>query len=279
VFGDIAVAAVDLAFVMQVMEPIWLAKPVTAGRVRGRIESVLDWAKVRGLRNSENPARWRGHLDQLLPSKAKVAPVEHRAALPYREVGQFMVELRKLNDHSARALEFAILTAARSGEATGARWDEINLSQRLWTIPPERMKVRKEHRVPLSLAAIALLEQQLAVRENEFVFPGAKLGRPVSLAAPVVVIRRLGRKGDATGHGFRSSFRDWAAEQTNFPREIAEASLAHTVGDATERAYQRGDFIAKRRQMMEAWARYIASPAPKAGEIVSLRAGAKLSTG
>jgi integrase len=269
--GDAPVGAIELSHILQVIERLWAAKPVTAARVRGRIESILAWATVRGLRQGENPARWRGHLDQLLPSKEKMTPPEHRAALPYTEVGDFMLELRKLTDHSARALELAILTATRSGEATGAGWAEIDLAQRLWTIPAARMKAGKEHRVPLSAAAIALLERQLAVRENEFVFPGAKLGRPVSLAAPMVVIKRLGRKGQVTGHGFRSSFRDWTAERTNFPREVAEVSLAHITGNAVERAYQRGDFMLKRRQLMEAWARYCETPASKVtGEVVAL---------
>jgi len=270
VFGDVAIAAVDLPLVMQAIEPIWTTKPVTANNVRNRVEMVFDWAKVRGLRQGENPARWKGHLDTLLPNRKKIAPVVHRAALAYREVGQFMMELRTLTDTSARALEFQILTAARSGEVVGARWHEINMAERVWTIPAARMKAGREHRVPLSKAAMAVVERQAALRENEYLFPGAKRGQPVSIAAPMVVIAKLGRKGEITAHGFRSAFRDWAAEQTNFPREIAEASLAHTIGDATERAYHRGDFIAKRRQIMDAWARYCAAPAPKAAEVIEI---------
>ncbi len=259
VFGDVAVAAVDLPLVMQAIEPIWTMKPVTANNVRNRVEMVLDWAKVRGYRQGENPARWKGHLDTLLPHRKKVAPVVHRAALPYREVGQFMVDLRKLTDTSARALEFQILTAARSGEVVGARWDEIDMGARVWTIPGERMKAGRDHRVPLSPAAMAVLERQAELRENEFVFPGRVSGQPISIDAPMRAIEKLGRKGEITAHGFRSAFRDWAAEQTNFPREIAEASLAHMIGDGTERAYQRGDFLMKRRQIMDSWARYFAS--------------------
>jgi len=238
---------------------------------------VLDWAKVRGMRQGENPARWKGHFETLLPHRKKVAPVKHRAALAYSDVGEFMVELRKLTDTSARVLEFQILTAARSGEVVGARWDEIDLAQRLWVIPAERMKAQKEHRVPLSEAAIAVLERQDALRENEFVFPGRVLGQAINIDAPMKPLQKLGYK--VTAHGFRSAFSTWAREHTNFAREICEASLAHAVADATELAYQRGDFLLKRRQLMQAWARYVATPAPKAGEVVPLRAREKLSTG
>jgi len=270
IFGDVAVAAVDLPLVMQAIEPIWTAKPVTANNVRNRIEMVLDWAKVRGLRQGENPARWKGHLDTLLPNRKKIAPVVHRAALAYREIGQFMTELRTLTDTSARVLEFQILTAARSGEVVGAQWDEIDMAERVWTIPAARMKAGRDHRVPLSEAAMTVLERQAELRENDFVFPGRVSGQPIRIDAPMKPIEKLGLKGKITAHGFRSAFRDWAAEQTNFPREIAEASLAHTIGDATERAYQRSDFIAKRRQIMDAWARYCAEPAPKAAEVVDI---------
>jgi integrase len=271
VFGDVAVGAVDLPLVMQAVEPLWTKQPVRMNIIRNRVEMVLDWAKVRGLRQGENPARWKGHLDTLLPHRKKVAPVKHREALPYREVGAFMVDLRKLGDTSARVLEFQILTAARSGEVIAARWSEINMGERLWTVPAERMKAGREHRVPLSDAAMALLERQASVRENEFVFPGRVPGQSIRIDAPMKPVEKLGLKGKVTAHGFRSAFRDWAAEQTNFPREIAEASLAHAVGDATERAYQRSDFIAKRRQIMDAWARYIATPTPKiTGEAMAL---------
>ncbi len=270
VFGDVAVAAVDLPLVMQAIEPIWTAKPVTANNVRNRVEMVLDWAKVRGYRQGENPARWKGHLDTLLPHRKKVAPVVHRAALPYREVGQFMADLKRITDTSARVLEFQILTAARSGEVTGARWDEIDITARLWTIPGARMKAGKDHRVPLSPAALAVLERQVELRENEFVFSGRVAGQPINIDAPMRAIEKLGRRGEITAHGFRSAFRDWAAEQTNFPREIAEASLAHMVGDGTERAYQRGDFLMKRRQIMEVWARYVGEPAASA-KVMNIR--------
>jgi integrase len=274
---DAPVSAIDLALVLQAIEPIWTAKPVTANNVRNRVEMVLDWAKTRGLRHGENPARWKGHLENLLPSRKKVAPVVHQAALPYREVGAFMVDLKALTDTSARVLEFQILTAARSGEVVGARWDEIDMDERVWTIPGLRMKAGKDHRVPLSAAAIAVLERQAELRENQFVFPGRLAGQAINIDAPMRAIEKLRLRGKVTAHGFRSAFRDWAAEQTHFPREVAEASLAHATGDATERAYQRSDFLMKRRQIMESWARYIATPAAKAAEVVSLRARAKLS--
>jgi integrase len=262
VLGNVPVAGVDLALVMQVIEPIWTKKPVTANNVRNRIEMILDWAKTRGLRQGENSARWKGHLDTLLPHRKKIAAVTHRAAMPYREVPAFMVELRSRTETSARVLEFQVLTAARSGEVVGAKWDEINLAERIWTVPAARMKAGRPHRVPLSDAALAIVERQAVVRENDFIFPGRVIGQPIGIDASMKPLQKLGYK--VTAHGFRSAFRDWAAEQTNFPREVAEGSLAHTLADATERAYQRSDFIAKRRQIMEAWARYIATPAATA---------------
>jgi integrase len=254
---------------MQAVEPIWTAKPVTANNVRNRVEMVLDWAKLRGLRHGGNPARWKGHLETVLPHRKETVPVVHRAALPYREVGAFMVELKKLTDTSARVLEFQILTAARSGEVVGARWDEIDMAASVWTIADDRMKRGREHRVPLSDAAISVLERQATVREGDYIFSGRVRGRPIGIDAPMKPLQKLGYK--VTAHGFRLAFRDWAAEQTNLAREGAEASLAPITADATERAYRRGDFIAKRRQIMEAWARYIAAPAPKVtGEVVAL---------
>jgi integrase len=215
---------------------------------------VLSWAKVRGFRQGENPAVWRGHLDQLLPSKRKVRRVEHHAALPYREIGTLMSKLRADATTSARALEFMILTATRRGETLGARWEEIDLDQRMWTIPAGRMKAGREHRVPLAARAITILKEAADCRLNEFVFPGTKQGRSLSRGTPERLLRRL--NVDVTSHGFRSSFRDWAAETTNFPREAAELALAHAVGDSVERAYQRGDLLEKRRKLMDAWAAY-----------------------
>ena len=228
--------------------------------MRGRIESVLDWARARGYRQGENPARWRGHLENLLPKKTKVARVEHLAALPYLELPDFMIELRQQESAAARALEFTILTAARTGEATGARWSEINFERRLWTISGHRMKAGREHRVPLSDAAGAVLEEMAEIRAGEFVFPGARAGRPLSSTAMLMTLRRMGRS-DLTVHGFRSSFSTWAIEQTNFPTEAREIALAHTVGTAVERAYQRSDLFEKRRQLAEAWAQFCAMPA------------------
>jgi integrase len=271
-FGSLPVQAVDVGLVMKALEPIWTEKPETAGRVRGRIESVLDYATARGWRTGENPARWRGHLENLLPKKAKVRRVEHHAALPYAEVAGFMAARRQQEGVAARALEFAILTAARTGEVIGARWEEISLADKLWAIPAERMKAGREHRVPLSARAIAILEDLAQVREGEFVFPGGRHGRPISNMAMLMTLRRMGR-GDLTAHGFRSSFRDWAAERTTFPAEVAEMALAHTVSDKVEAAYRRGDLFQKRRQLAEAWAKFCAV-APAAGAVVPMRRSA-----
>jgi integrase len=269
VFGSLSVQAIDVGLVLRAIEPIWTVKPETASRVRGRIESVLDWATARGYRTGENPARWRGHLENLLPKKSKVRRVEHHAALPYGEIADFMAALRQQEGVPARALEFAIFTAARSGEVLGARWNEINLAERLWTIPADRMKAAREHRVPLSDASLAVVERMAALRQGDFVFPGAKAGRPISDPAMRVLLGRIGR-GDLTVHGFRSAFRDWCAEATSFPSEVAEMALAHTVGDKVEAAYRRGDLFDKRRQLAEAWARYCDTPAAE-GRVVPLR--------
>lgn len=274
VFGGLPVQAVDVALVMKAIEPIWTVKPETAGRVRGRIESILDWATTRGYRTGENPARWRGHLENLLPARSKVRRVEHHAALPYPEIGGFMVELRQQEGVAARALEFAILTAARTGEVIGARWDEIDIAERQWTVPPERMKAGKEHRVPLSDAALTIVENLAAIRQGDHVFPGGKASRPISNMAMLMLLRRMGR-GDLTAHGFRSSFRDWAAERTTFPGDVAEMALAHAVGDKVEAAYRRGDLFQKRRQLSDAWAKFCDSPTTT-GEVVPIRATATI---
>jgi integrase len=258
IFGGLPVQAVDVGLVMKALEPIWTAKAETAGRVRGRIEAVLDWATSRSYRRGENPARWRGHLENLLPKKAKVHRVEHHAALPYGQIGAFMGELRLQEGIAARALEFAILTVARSGEVIGTRWYEFDLAERVWTVPGERMKAGREHRVPLSDATLAILEELMKVHHGDVVFPGGKAGRPISNMAMLMLLRRMGR-GDLTAHGFRSTFRDWAAERTGFPAEVAEMALAHVVGDKVEAAYRRGDLFQKRRQLMDAWARHCAT--------------------
>ena len=270
--GDVAAADVETAHVMAALEPIWRAKPETAGRVRGRIESLLDYAKARGWRTAENPARWRGHVANMLPKRSKVAPVKHHAALPWRNMGAFMGALRAEAGLGARALEFAALAAARTGEVLGARWGEIDLSEAIWTVPGERMKAAREHRVPLSEAALALLRTLLPLRDVEagdWVFPGGKAGRPLSGMAMLMLLRRMGR-GDLTAHGFRSTFRDWAAETTGYAREVAEAALAHTLGDKVEAAYRRGDLFDKRRRLMEDWATFCAR-ADAPGEVVPIR--------
>jgi integrase len=273
VFGSLPVRAVDVGLVMQALEPIWTAKPETASRVRGRIETVLDYAKARGWREGENPACWRGHLDKLLPkpSKAKRAVreatgrQEHHAALPYAEIAAFFADLRKQPGIAARALEFLILTGTRTNEVLGARWEEFDLADKVWTIAAARMKSGKEHRVPLSDTALAILTKLGEHQQGKFVFTGGIAGRPLSNMAMLQLVKKR-MKREITPHGFRSSFRDWAAERTGFPAEVAEMALAHTVADAVERAYRRGDLFQKRRQMMDAWAKFCASP--PAGTIV-----------
>lgn len=255
VFGKLPVAAVDTALVMKVLESIWATKTETASRLRGRIESVLDWAAVRGYRSGDNPARWRGHLDHLLPKPTKVAKVENHPALPYAEVGAFMHNLRAEPGTSAPLLEFIILTATRTSEAVGAKWDEIDLAEKAWTIPGERMKAGREHRVPLSPAALRVLKRMAAIRSSGYVFPGAKEGQSLSNMACLTLLKRM-KRSNITTHGFRSTFRDWAAEQTNYPREVAEMALAHAIGDKVEAAYRRGDLFEKRTKLMQAWADY-----------------------
>ena len=255
VFGKLPVAAVDTGLVMKVLQPIWSAKAETAGRVRGRIERVLDWAKVQGYRDGENPARLRGHLDNLLPKKSKVHKVKHHAALPYCDVNTFMASLRNETSISAHALALLILTATRTSETLEATWDEISLDERVWIIPAERMKADKAHRVPLTKPVVAILQEMAEIRSGNFVFAGAKQGRPLSNMTLAMLMRRMGY-GHFTPHGFRSSFRDWAAEQTSFPREVAEMALAHKIPSPVEAAYRRGDLFEKRRKLMEAWAAY-----------------------
>jgi integrase len=269
-FGALPVQAIDTALVLKVVEPIWTTMPETAGRVRGRIEAVLDWATARGYRTGENPARWRGHLDKLLPARSKVRKVVHHAAMPYSELPSFLAELREQAGVAARALEFTILTAARTGEIIGATWDEINLADNVWIVPAERMKAGKEHRVPLCARALAILNEMSAGRDpsEQFVFPGGRRGRPLSNMGMAMTLRRMGRD-NLTVHGFRSSFRDWAAERTTFPSEVVEMALAHAVGDKVEAAYRRGDLFDKRRRLMSAWAAHCAN-SKSAGEVVSL---------
>jgi integrase len=257
VLGNLSVQSIDTGLVMKVIEPLWPAKPETSSRLRGRIEAILDWAKVRGYRAGENPARWRGHLDHLLPAKSRVRKVEHHPALPYADIGTFMAKLRQQTEISARALEFLILTATRTSEALGALWVEIDLEARVWTISGERMKANREHRVPLCYDAVKLLECMQHIRRGDYVFAGAREGRPQSQMALLMLLRRIGF-GHITAHGFRSTFRDWAAECTSFPREVAEAALAHAIPDAVEAAYRRGDLFEKRRRLMDQWGTYCA---------------------
>jgi integrase len=290
IIGALPVQAVDTGLVMKVLEqevagragkpsaPLWTARPETASRLRGRIEVILDWARVRGHRAGENPARWRGHLDKLLPARGKVRKVAHHAALPYDELAGFIASLQPQEGIAARALEFAILTAARTGEVIGARWREIDLVEKTWTIPDERMKAGKEHRVPLSGRAMAILAEMKATAAahgqaagSGHVFPGGKSGRPLSNMAFLMLLRRM-KRDDLTAHGFRSTFRDWAAERTSFPSEVAEMALAHAVGDKVEAAYRRGDLFDKRRRLMDTWATFCTAPKQEAqGKIAAMR--------
>ncbi len=255
VIGALPVSKIDTAHVLRILTPIWLEKTETAVRLRGRIEKILDWAKAQGYRSGDNPAAWKGHLDAgLLPSPSKVADAGHHAALPWSEIGAFMVALRAMQGAGARAMEIIILTATRTSEVLNAKWSEIDLDGKVWTIPKERMKSFKEHRVPLSDAVMAVL---MTVKSestgSEFVFSGRKAGAPLTNMACLQTLRRMGR-GDLTVHGFRSTFRDWVSESTSYPRDVAEMALAHVVADSTEAAYRRGDLIEKRRALMSDWA-------------------------
>ena len=259
VIGEVSVAAIDKALVLKVLEPIWTSKPETASRVRNRMEMILDWARSLDLRDGENPARWRGHLRFLLPPQSKVRRVEHFAALDYHEIPAFMAQLREHQSIGAAALEFTILTAARTAETLGATHDEIDLAQKVWTIRAERMKMAKEHRVPLSARALMLLHGVPTIAESELVFPGMGGGGALSNMAMAAVLQRVGRS-DITVHGFRSTFRDWAAERTNYPSEVVEMALAHAVGNKVEAAYRRGDLFEKRRRLMADWATFCNTP-------------------
>ncbi len=268
VIGNLPVQAVDTGLVLKVLEPIWAKKPETASRLRGRIENILDWARARGHRDGENPARWKGHLNQLLPALARKSRVRHQPALPYEKIGEFIPHLRAQDCIGALALEFTILTAARTGEVIGAKPVEIDLDRAVWTVPAERMKAGREHRVPLSPRAVEIVRRMLELK-GAHLFPGTKEGKPLSNMTMLAVLGRLGST-DITVHGFRSTFRDWASEQTNYPREICEMVLAHTISDKTEAAYRRGDLFEKRRKLMDAWAEFIDTP-PLEGAVISLR--------
>jgi integrase len=268
IIGALPVAAIDTGLVLKVIEPIWAEKPDTAGRVRGRIEAVLSWATVREYRAGDNPARWRGHLDNVLPKRSKVRAVKHHEALPYVEIPAFMAMLRDQNFISARALEFVILTATRTSETIGAEWSEFDLASKIWTIPGVRMKSGKDHRVPLSDRALAILDA--LPREGKFVFAGRKKDKPLSNMAMLELVRGV-NGGGLTVHGFRSTFRDWAADRTSYANHVVERALAHTVKDAVEKAYRRGDLFEKRARLMAEWAGFCESPMSPAENVVSLR--------
>ncbi len=274
--GELPVAAIDAGLVVQVLDPIWAKKPETASRVRGRIEAVLDAATVRGFRQGPNPAQWKGNLAHVLPARARVRKVAHHAALPFDDMPTFIAALRDRKGLAARALEFAALTAARTGEVLGARWGEIDLTAKVWTVPADRMKAGREHRVPLSDAALDVLEvvRPLALMKNDgpdptaAVFPGPRRALRMSNMTMLMLLRRMGRD-DLTAHGFRSTFSDWAAERTAYPREVVEMALAHAIENRVEAAYRRGDLFEKRRRLMTDWARFCEMRS--AGEVVPLR--------
>lgn len=270
--GSLGVNMIGVGDVLAILEPIWREKPETASRVRGRIEAVLDYAAARHWRTGDNPARWSGHLDTLLPERAKVRKVQHHPALPWRDLPGFMADLTKQPGTAARALAFTILTAARTSETLGATWAEIDLAARLWTIPAERMKASREHRVPLSDAAMAILAEMAAHKRKDTspVFPSPRPGKLLSNMAMSAVLRRMGRD-DLTVHGFRSTFRDWAAEATSYERDVAEMALAHAVTNKVEAAYRRGELIEKRARLMQDWATYAEGRAAPAGEVVPIR--------
>jgi integrase len=270
VIGNLLVSAVGQEHVMKIIEPMWTEKTETAARLRGRIESILDWATVRKYRTGDNPARWRGHLDKLLAAPSKVAKVEHLAALPYSTIGSFVSELRKEAGMGARALEFAILTAARSGEVRGATLDEIDLDTGVWTIPAGRMKAGKEHQIPLSEDAKKVIRGIKREPGNNLLFPSPR-GKELSDMTLTAVLRRMEKP--VTAHGFRSTFRDWAGETTAYPREVIEHALAHQLKDKAEAAYARGTLFEKRRRLMNDWAKYC-NTATEAGMVIPLNKAA-----
>ncbi len=276
--GKMPVASISTGDVLAVLQPLWKVTPETASRLRGRIEGVLSYAKALGWREGQNAAAWKDNLDHLLPATGKVRRVEHHAALPWAQMPGFMKALRQRDGIGAMALQFTILTAARSGETRGATWGEIDLAGATWSIPGPRMKAGVPHRVPLSGAALAILADMALLRDPKagaeaLIFLGAKRGRPLSDMSLTAVLRRMGR-GELTAHGFRSSFRDWAGEATDHPRELAEAALAHTLRDKVEAAYRRGDALDKRRRLMGEWAAFCASPAAETARVVPMAAGA-----
>lgn len=274
VLGSLAVADITTGHVLRVLEPIWLEKTETASRVRSRIESVLSWATVRGYRTGDNPARWSGHLREALPARSQVKKVKHHTAMPFAEVPVFMASLRKREGIAARALELTVLTAARTGEVIGATWPEFDLEQAVWTIPAERMKAGKAHRVPLNDRALQILA--ILPREHAFVFPGMKKGTSISNMSMAAVLKRMDIGPEkATVHGFRSAFRDWAAERTAYSPDVIEMALAHAVKNKVEAAYRRSDLFEHRRSLMSEWTAYCAaaSPAHELGQLEAKRHG------
>ncbi len=268
VVGGLLVRDVEQAHVLQILEPLWTTKTETASRLRGRIESVIDYATARGYRTGDNPARWRGHLDKLMPAPSKVAKVEHHAAMSYNELPGFILALHQQAGMGARALEFAILTAARSGEVRGATWGEIDSAAAVWTIPAGRMKAEKEHRIPLSAHALEMLRALPRVAGSDLIYPSTK-GTPLSDMTLTAVLRRMDR-GEVTAHGFRSTFRDWAGESTSYPREVIEHALAHQLKDKAEAAYARGTLFDKRRRLMDDWAKYCHTPQATAASVTPI---------
>lgn len=267
VIGELPVAEACTSHVLQILEPIWKAKAETASRVRGRIETIFDAAEARGYRDGENPVRWRGHLAQILPARTKLSRGHHKA-MPYGAIPAFVEQLQGREAVAALALEFVILTAARTGEVIAAKWSDVDLAKALWTFPAERMKAGKEHRVPLSPRAVAILEEMKQLG-GKHLFPGAQRSM-LSGMAMAMLLRRM--KQDVTVHGFRSAFRDWAAECTGYSHEVAEMALAHTIGDAVERAYRRGDLFDKRRKLMDAWVDYCAGRGAAGDNVTPMRA-------
>jgi len=267
IIGKLPVSEIEINHLIRILEPIWLEKTETAKRLRGRIESVLSWATVSGFRTGENPARWKGHLEHVLQTPSKVTKVKHHKALPWQDIGIFISNLKQREGISAKALEFLILTASRSGEVRGATWQEIELENKMWIIPAERMKADKEHRIPLSKEAIKLLKALPKFEGNDHLFPASRGGSLSDMALSQVVKRM---EVDAVPHGFRSTFRDWCSEHTNYPTAVAEMALAHTIGNKVEAAYRRGDLLAKRIKLMNEWAKYCNTPQIK-GDIVSIR--------
>ena len=253
VFGDTPIDQVNIHMVMEVLEPIWWSKTETASRIRGRIESILDYAVTMELRAAGNPARWKGRLANVLPSPAKVSKVKHHPALSFDDLPDFMLQLKARDAVSAKGLEFLILTATRTSEVIGAEWSEIDIDNAVWTIPPLRMKNEREHKVPLSADAVNVLKQMNQHKNSDYVFPGPGDKRPLSNMAFLQLLKRMGRS-DITAHGFRSTFRDWISEQTSYPNEVAEMALAHTIPNKAEAAYRRGDLFEKRKRLMNDWA-------------------------